>query len=70
MKKCEVLVDRCSLVVGKGSIVYVDERQFELARNFIKPLGEEKTKEPKTEKPKEEVKENVVEEKPKKKSKK
>lgn len=39
MVKCEVLVDRCSLVVGKGSVVYVDERQFELARNFIKPVN-------------------------------
>lgn len=66
MKKCEVLVDRVSLVVGKGSIVYVDEKQFELARNFIKPLEKAKVEEPKEE----EVKEDVVEEKPKKKSKK
>lgn len=38
MPRCEVLVDRCSLVVGKGSIVNIDERQFELARQFVKPL--------------------------------
>ena len=60
MKKCEVVVDRCSLVVGKGSIVFVDDRQFELARNFIKPVDMPKAKV--------EVEEEVVEEKPKKKS--
>lgn len=58
LKKCEVLVDRCSLVVGKGSIVFVDDRQFELARNFIRPL--EQKSEP--------VEEAGVEEKPKKKT--
>lgn len=42
MKKCEVLVDRVSLVVGKGSIVFVDDQQFELARQFIKPIKAEK----------------------------
>lgn len=41
MVKVEVLVDRCSLVCGKGSIVYVDERQFELARQFVKPVEDE-----------------------------
>ena len=61
-KKCEVIVDRCSLVVGKGSIVFVDDRQFELARNFIKPLDMPKAK------VEEEVAEDVVEEKPKKKT--
>lgn len=45
MIKCEVLVDRCSLVVGKGSIVYVDERQFELARQFVKPCDIERKEE-------------------------
>lgn len=39
MIKCEVLVDRVALVVGKGSIVNVDEKQFELARKFIKPIN-------------------------------
>ena len=38
MVKCEVLVDKVSLVVCKGSIVYVDEKQFELARHLIKPV--------------------------------
>lgn len=69
MKKCEVLVDRVSLVVGKGSIVLVDDKQFELARNFIKPIDLPKPKEVKEV----EIKDNqesVVEEKPKKKSKK
>jgi hypothetical protein len=42
MIKCEVLVDRVALVVGKGSIVNVDEKQFELARQFIKPIKEAK----------------------------
>ena len=61
MIKCEVLVDRVSLVVGKGSIVLVDEQQFELARQFIKPMKEEK--------PAQTVQKAAVEEKPKKKSK-
>lgn len=47
MIKCEVLVDRVSLVVGKGSIVLVDEQQFELARQFIKPMKEEAEEKPK-----------------------
>ena len=51
MIKCEVLSDRVSLVVHKGSIVYVDERQFELARQFIKPVKEAEEK-PKEKKPK------------------
>lgn len=42
MIKCEVLADRVSLVVGKGSIVYVDERQFELARQFVRPVDKAK----------------------------
>lgn len=36
--KCEVIVNRLSLVVGKGSIVEIDERQWELARQFVKPI--------------------------------
>lgn len=38
MKKCEVLVERVSLTVGKGSVVIVDDKQFELAKSFLKPL--------------------------------
>lgn len=43
MKKCEVIVDRVSLVVCKGSIVEVEDRQFEIARKFLKPIDEKKT---------------------------
>lgn len=56
MIKCEVIVDRASLVVGKGSIVVVDDRQFELARQFLKPV-ENKNKEAKVEKVEEKVEE-------------
>lgn len=41
MIKCEVL-DTCNIVVGKGSIVEVSERQYELARKFLKPLNAKK----------------------------
>lgn len=41
MIKCEVVADRVSLIVHKGSIVLVDEMQYELARQFIKPVSEE-----------------------------
>lgn len=62
MKKCEILADRVSLVVGKGSVVFVDEKQFELARNFLKPVDMDM--------PKAEVKEiETAEEKPKRKKK-
>jgi len=37
MIKCELLED-CSLVVKKGSIVIVDELQFENARYCLKPI--------------------------------
>lgn len=37
MRKCEVLVDRVSLIVSKGSVVFVDDKQFELAKPFLKP---------------------------------
>lgn len=37
MKRCELLKD-CSLVVKKGSVVIVDDRQFEIARQFLKPI--------------------------------
>ena len=52
MVKCEVVVDRVSLVVGRGSIVLVDEKQFELARQFIKPINDEAEEKPTEEKPK------------------
>lgn len=41
MIKCEVL-DTCSIVVGKGSIVEVSPRQYELARKFLKPVNDKK----------------------------
>ena len=56
MKKCEVL-DNCLIAVGKGSIVYVSDRQYEIGRKKLK-LVEEKKEEPKAE-PKEEVKAEV-----------
>lgn len=43
MVKCEVL-DNCVIAVGKGSIVNVSERQFELARKKLKPVTLEKEK--------------------------
>ena len=64
MVKCEVLVDRCSLVVGKGSIVNIDNQQYELARAFVKPVDL------KVEKVEEKPASPVVEEKKTKKSKK
>lgn len=45
--KCEVL-DNCVIAVGKGSIVEVSQRQFELARKVLKPI--EAKSEVKTEK--------------------
>lgn len=48
MIKCEVLKDT-ALSIKEGSIVFVSERQFELARNVLKPI-EEKPKEVKTKK--------------------
>lgn len=38
MRKCEVIVDRLSVVCGKGSVVYVEDRQFEIASRFLKAL--------------------------------
>ena len=40
MKKCEVLADRLSVVCHKGSVVIVDDRQYELARAYLKPVEE------------------------------
>ena len=45
MIKCEVL-DTCSIVVGKGSIVEVSPRQYEIARKFLKPIQEKKEVKP------------------------
>lgn len=42
MKKCEVVADAVTIVVGKGSIVYISEKQYELARGALKPLKNEK----------------------------
>lgn len=64
MKKCEVLVDRVSLTVGKGSIVMVEDKQYEVARQFLKPLDKVVKEEPK-----EDVEDEIKEEKPKKKKK-
>ena len=58
MKKCEVLKDTF-ISVGKGSIVFVNEKQYELAREVLKPI---------TEKVVETTNEEVVEEAPKKKT--
>lgn len=52
--RCEVL-DTCNIVVGKGSIVEVSERQYELARKYLRPLATKEKKvdnnEEKAEKP-------------------
>ena len=45
-KKCEVIAERVSLVVSKGSVVIVDDRQFEIAKQFLKPLNEAKVEKP------------------------
>lgn len=42
--KCEVL-EKTGLVVEKGSIVEVTEKQFELARRVLKPIVEENKEE-------------------------
>ena len=44
MVKCEVIADRVTLVVGKGSIVMLDEVQAEVARQFVKPVNEDEEK--------------------------
>lgn len=58
MKKCEVLAERVTLTICKGSIVYVDDVQAEVARAFLKECD------------KVELKAQVEEEKQEKKSKK
>lgn len=39
MIKCEVLKD-CVIAICRGSIVLVNERQYELARKVLKPITE------------------------------
>ena len=39
MKKCEVLA-RIGLTVEKGSIVILNDRQYELVRKYVKPVEE------------------------------
>lgn len=48
MLKCEV-IDNTVIAVGKGSIVYVSERQYELARKVLKPIKAEEKKVEKSE---------------------
>lgn len=43
MLKCEVLNDTV-IAIKKGSIVNVDEKQYELARKHLKPIREEEKK--------------------------
>lgn len=70
MKKCQVIADRVSLICLNGSIVNVDERQFEIAKRFLKILDEE-SKAKKSEETNEVViEEPLKEEKPKKSKKK
>lgn len=45
MKKCEVLKD-CTLAVGKGSIVFVSDVQYNIASELLKPIKEEVNEEP------------------------
>lgn len=39
MKKCEVLKD-CALAIGKGSIVFVSDVQYNIASELLKPITE------------------------------
>lgn len=43
MLKCEVLNDTV-IAIKKGSIVIVDDKQFELAKKHLKPIKEEEKK--------------------------
>ena len=49
MKKCEVLKD-CALAVGKGSIVFVSDVQYNIASELLKPIEEVNEKPVKEEK--------------------
>ena len=44
MKKCEVIADRIGLTVEKGSIVILNDRQYELLRKYVKPVEEKVTR--------------------------
>ena len=64
MKKCEVLKD-CALAIGKGSIVFVSDVQYNIASELLKPITEEVNEEPiedVIEEPIEEVNEKPVKE--------
>lgn len=56
MKKYEVVAERVSLVIGKGSIVYCDDRQADIAKAFLKELGETKKVEKAVDETEQEVK--------------
>lgn len=45
MKKCEVLKD-CALAIGKGSIVFVSDVQYNIASELLKPITEEVNEQP------------------------
>lgn len=45
MRKCEVLNDTV-IVVKKGSIVIVEDKQFELAKKNLKPIEVNETEAP------------------------
>ena len=45
MKKCEVLKDG-ALAVGKGSIVFVSDVQYNIASELLKPITEEVNEQP------------------------
>lgn len=45
MKKCEVLKD-CAIAVGKGSIVFVSDVQYNIASELLKPITEEVNEQP------------------------
>lgn len=49
MIKCKVNAERVSLVVHKDSVVYIDEKQYELAKNFVEPVSERGRKSSKSE---------------------
>lgn len=45
MKKCEVLKD-CALAIGKGSIVFVSDVQYNIASELLKPITKEVNEQP------------------------
>lgn len=38
MIKCEV-IETCTIVCGKGSIVEISDTQYQIAKKFLKPLN-------------------------------